>query len=291
MEVLKQTFREAWDLGCRRLNLTGGEPLLREDLVDIVRVAGAMGFFVSIATCGAQARENLEALRLCDQVMLSFDGPFEIRAELCGQQAAEASESAVELLKQHEIPFWTTSVLTRVNIPHINWIVDHAHRHGAQANFVLFHTQTGDGLRFHPAAKDVADLLPTDEAYRGAIRHLLKLKLSGSPIGSSTPCLEEWLAWPDYRQICSSKPSRLYRYCVTVRAGCELLADGRLYSCDWAFRHTPSVSVLEGGFAEAFRELPTNAGCRSCVASCLLESNLIFSLNPRAIWNWMRRIT
>lgn len=291
LDVLSSVFAEAWALGCRRVNLTGGEPLLRSDLKEIVAGAKQQGFYVSIATSGAPGVEGqIPALKRCDQVMLSFDGPFEVRQELTGKLAAAASERAVSIFDEEGIPFWTTTVLTRRNVNQIEWIVDHAQKHGSQANFVLLETQREEALRFHPAPEDVQHLQLTDGEARMAIGRLIALKRSGAPIGSSLPYLEEWLSWPDYSTLRSPCSSPQYRECIALRATCELQADGRLDACSMAFAHTPGVSIFDSGFADAFGRLPTKPPCRSCASSCMLESNLIFSLNPRTVWNWLARI-
>ncbi|MCE9613759.1 MAG: radical SAM protein [Lentisphaerae bacterium] len=291
LEVLHRVFVEARKLGCRRVNLTGGEPLLRNDLNAIVAGAKQHGLYVSMATSGAPGVEaHLEAFKQCDQVMLSFDGPYDVRLALTGKLAADASERAVSVFEQEGISFWTTTVLTRRNVDQIDWIVDHAKKHGSQANFVLLETQDGNGLRFHPAPEDVRDLCLTDGEARAAIGHIIALKRAGAPIGSSLPYLEEWLRWPDYSRLQSVNRSSLYRECIALRATCELQADGRLDACSMAFAHTQGVSIFDAGFAAAFRRLCTKSACQSCVSSCMLESNLMFSLNPRTVWNWLERI-
>lgn len=289
LDILKKVFQDIWMIGGRRINLTGGEPLLRNDLKDIVRSAKEVGFFISISTSGAQVDKQLDALCQCDRVMLSFDGPPEIRKFLCGDDSIYETETAINLFRRYNIPFWTTTVLTRVNIPYIDWIVDHAQDNSSQANFVLLMTQPEDGIRFHPSIEEVKDLMPNDKEYRDAIKQLIDLKKKGSPIGSSLPYLQEMLNWSDYTRIYSSKHSPHYR-CLAGRASCELLANGLLYSCGWGINLVPGISILEAGFNDAFYKLQFIPNCNSCVSSCQLESNLIFSLNSAAILNWLIKI-
>lgn len=285
VSALKEIFQQAWDIGGRRINFTGGEPLLREDLAEIIHSAKQIGFAVGISTKGGP--KQIEALKQCDWVMLSFDGPFEVRKFLCGEKSALETEQAVKLFKENNIKFWTTTVLSSASIPHVDWIVDHARRSGGLANFVLLHTQPWEGNRFHPKAGQVQDITPTLQQNREVIRRLIALKKSGAPIGSSMPYLKEWLAWPDYSKICSSAPSPLYQ-CLAGRAFCELMVDGDLYSCGWMRGKLPGVSVREQGFAKAFYNLPEIEDCKSCASSCWLESNLIFNLNPRTVANWIK---
>lgn len=286
----RQLFQEAWNLGGRRVGLTGGEPFIREDLYEIVRAAKDLGFFISISTSGSGAEKQLEALKLCDQVMLSCDGPPEVSAYLCGERAAQDAVDAVRLFQENDIPFWTTSILCKTTIPHLDWIVDQARKNKTLANFVLLHTQsTSDGTRFHPRTDEVAALVPDDDELRRALLHLLELKRKGAPIGSSTPYLKALASWPDYSEICLPDQPKGYR-CLAGRASCELTADGLLYPCGWARDCMPGESILDGGFARAFKALKPIPNCNSCASSCWLESNLIFSLNSRALAGWVQNL-
>ncbi len=285
--ALRKILREAWDMGARRVNFSGGEPLLREDLYEIVESAKEEGFFVGISTKGARAAEQLRALKLVDRVMLSYDGPDDVREFLYGKNGAEETREALEIFHAQGVPYWTTTVLTTVSIPHIDWIVEQARIKNSVANFVLLHTQPWEGIRFHPKAEQVRDILPSEDQTRSAVRHLIAMKKRGAAVGSSMPYLEQWLAWPDYLKICSPESSPLYS-CMAGRAFCELMADGTLYPCGWMRGVLPGVSVTDHGFAEAFQSLPEIPDCKSCVSSCWLESNLIFSLNPRTVLNWLR---
>src|SRR5260221_365852 len=46
-----RVFREAGDPGVLQADFTGGEPLARPDLVELVRAARAAGLYVSLITC------------------------------------------------------------------------------------------------------------------------------------------------------------------------------------------------------------------------------------------------
>jgi MoaA/NifB/PqqE/SkfB family radical SAM enzyme len=271
------------------VHLTGGEPLLREDLAEIVSCAKESGLFVSLTTNGTGVRRQIEALRKVDQVQLSFDGPDETRVFLCGAGAAEVSSKAVEFFQKNDIPFWTVTVLTRANLRHIDWIVSHAREHGAQANFVLMERHPEHWNESNPMPDHVRELLPSFEENRAALRRLIALKERGAPIGSSMPCLQELLGWEDYDRSISPRQSPRYR-CMAWQSQCEVFANGDLHVCNWTMERGLGVSVLEHGFKGAWERLPRPANCNSCLAGCYLESNLMFSLNLRSIMNWARRL-
>lgn len=289
LDILCDVARDAWAIGGRRVNLTGGEPLLRDDFPEIVSMLKRTGYFVSVATSGYAAARYAGSLAACDRVMLSFDGPDDVRAQLRGERSMRESREAVDVFRAHGIGFWTTTVLSRPSLDHIDWIVEHARRNGSMANFVLLHTQHNEGVRFHPSPDEVGDLMPEPQDLRRALRHIIDLKKNGAPVGSSMAYLEELAAWRDYRHVTSADHSPRYR-CVAARASCELTADGTLYGCGWHRATHDGISIFDHGFASAFASLPLLDGCNSCASSCWLESNLIFNLHPGTVWNWMKAL-
>jgi len=67
-------------MGVRHLNITGGEPLVRKDVFDIIELAIQQGLRVHLATNGSlveQHRERLAGLKLAS-VFTSVDGLEEI---------------------------------------------------------------------------------------------------------------------------------------------------------------------------------------------------------------------
>lgn len=288
-DVLQRVFREARDLGGQRVHLTGGEPALRDDLGAIIDDAKSLGYFVSLTTSGARVERQIDALARADQVQLSFDGPTEARGLLRGDAAAKVSQRAVELFRERDIRFWTSTVLTRANMQHIDWIVAHARDHGIQANFVLMEAHPEDWNAANPMPEATRDIMPSAEENRAAVRRLIELKRSGAPIGSSVPYLRELLEWENYDRLTSEKRSGRYR-CVAPQSQCEILANGDLHICDYTLQRGLGQNVIEHGFRGAFERLPWPEGCHSCISSCYLETNLMFSLNPGAVLNWIRRV-
>ena len=62
-DELIRALRVAIDLGVRTVRITGGEPTLRRDLVDVVAALGALGVELSITTNGFLMDRLAEPLR------------------------------------------------------------------------------------------------------------------------------------------------------------------------------------------------------------------------------------
>jgi len=99
--------------------LTGGEPLLREDVWDIAAYGTEKGFRMCIATNGTLVDEEVcrEMKRVgIKMVSLSLDGSTpEIHDDFRKQPGAyEGVMRAVELFKKHNIPFLNVFVVRTV---------------------------------------------------------------------------------------------------------------------------------------------------------------------------------
>jgi MoaA/NifB/PqqE/SkfB family radical SAM enzyme len=78
--------------------------------------------------------------------------------------------------------------------------------------------------------------------------------------------------------------------CLAGRASCEIQPDGTIFACGWAQDESPALNIFHKGFSHAFYSLKKIKKCKSCAASCHLESNLIFSLHPATVLNWIQKL-
>jgi pyrroloquinoline quinone biosynthesis protein E len=119
-EVWSRVFQEAAQAGALQADFTGGEPLARADIVDLVRAARAAGLYVSLITSGLPLDESkLAALveaRL-DHFQLSFQGAREGTAsEISGTKSHAHKLQVLEWLKRHRVAVTLNFVIHRGNI-------------------------------------------------------------------------------------------------------------------------------------------------------------------------------
>jgi MoaA/NifB/PqqE/SkfB family radical SAM enzyme len=276
----------------RRLHLVGGEPLLRDDIGEIVAEAKSPGLFVTIATSGYQIPENWEKIKDVDIFFLSFDGPEEINDLQRGKGAFEVLFRSIEFLKDKKKKFWTTTVITHQNVGHLNYILKVAKEKGFVANFHLLYFSPEFGEEhesIHPASLD-AKLVMSDDEYRYALRYLLKRKKGDmrQVIGSSASYFKTLLKWDDFTRVYKNEKSKDYD-CMAGRMFCYIDANADIYPCCDVMGMVKPRNILKEGFKEAFLHLP-EAPCKSCLVACYLELNLMFSLRLESILNWSKRV-
>ena len=74
-DTWRRVLREAEEIGVLQVCLTGGEPLLRDDLEALVAHARGLGFYTNLITSGVGlTRERAKALKAAglDHIQLSF---------------------------------------------------------------------------------------------------------------------------------------------------------------------------------------------------------------------------
>ena len=118
-----RVFSEAAGLGVLHLHLTGGEPLARPDLVEMIAGARKAGLYTNLITSGiGLSRERLAQLVEAglDHVQLSFQDSSEGSANWIAGARAHAHKLELAVwIREHRIAFTTNLVVHRQNIDHL----------------------------------------------------------------------------------------------------------------------------------------------------------------------------
>ena len=119
-EAWSRVFKEAAEAGVLQADFTGGEPLARPDIMDLVRSARAAGLYVSLITSGLPLDEaKLETLMQAglDHFQLSFQGAREETAnDISGTKSHQQKLRVLEWLKRYRIGLTLNFVIHRRNI-------------------------------------------------------------------------------------------------------------------------------------------------------------------------------
>jgi pyrroloquinoline quinone biosynthesis protein E len=131
-----RVLREGRELGAVQLGLSGGEPLLRDDLEVIVAEAHRLGYYSNLLTSGVGlTAERAAALRAAglDHVQLSFqDSTREMNDFLSHTKTFELKNRVARIIKDQGWPMVMNVVIHRMNIDHIDRIIGMAAEFGAE---------------------------------------------------------------------------------------------------------------------------------------------------------------
>jgi pyrroloquinoline quinone biosynthesis protein E len=130
-----RVLNEARSLGAVQLGLSGGEPLLREDLETIVAEARRLGYYINLITSGVGLTEaRLQALKRAglDHIQLSFqDSTREANDFLTQTRTFDLKRRVAAWIKASGYPMVVNCVIHRLNIDRIDAIIALAAEIGA----------------------------------------------------------------------------------------------------------------------------------------------------------------
>jgi PqqA peptide cyclase len=126
-ETWSRVFQEAAQLGVLQADFTGGEPLARTDIIDLVRAARSACLYVNLITSGLPLDETkLAALVTAglDHIQLSFQGAREELAnEISGANSHAQKLRVLDWVKQHRVALTLNFVIHRHNIDQLEEMV------------------------------------------------------------------------------------------------------------------------------------------------------------------------
>lgn len=259
----QRVFTQARELGVLQLGLSGGEPLVRKDLEELVAHARAEGLYTTLVTSGlglTRARaERLKAAGI-DHVQISFQDTDQANADrIAGITLGRQKQEAARLVKELDLAFSVNVVLHRGNLDRLPEIIDFAAEAGAD-RLELANTQYyGWALRnrdmLMPTREQVERSRQVAEAalerHRGGMQIIYVL-----PDYYETwpkPCYGGWgnvyiLLTPDGRALpCHG---------ATQIPGLEFV-NVRDHDLGWIWREAPIFNAFRG---DAWMQEP----CRSC---------------------------
>ena len=131
-----RVLREGRAMGAIQLGLSGGEPLMRDDLEIIIAEARKLGYYSNLITSGVGLNETrIKAFKEAglDHIQLSFqDSTREMNDFLSSTKTFELKSRVAKLIKDRDYPMVLNCVLHRFNIDHVGEILEMAEKLGAE---------------------------------------------------------------------------------------------------------------------------------------------------------------
>jgi PqqA peptide cyclase len=242
---------EAKELGVLQVHLSGGEPLLRRDLLEIVRGASDLGLYTNLITSAIgfspRRAEQLRAAGL-DHVQISVQAAEAAASDrIAGLPSFERKLAAARLTKKLGWPLTMNVVLHRDNIDEIARILDLAEELGAD-RIELANTQYyGWALRNRDALLPSRAQLERAEVAVRAARERLKERMEIIYVIPDyysrypKPCMDGW----GRRQL-TVVPNGDVLPCPTAHTLPLPRASVREHSLAWIWERSPLFRRFRG---------------------------------------------
>ena len=273
-EELCKVIDEFYNLGTRIFFLQGGEPMVRKDIVDIVRYIKDKDCYCSISTNGTISKYIASLGNLVDHLEISLDGPSEVNDKSRGKGVYDKVVRAARMAMENRIKFHFHTVLNMYNfdVENIKHVADLAKEYKAYVT-ACFATPSG-----YENNREFISQVSFDKVKEG-YRALIRLKKEGYVIGNSLNALNHALNWPiSHTEVGfkSNLPASYDWQCLHGRLTAWLDHEGWLYPCTRAFgREDFRENIHESGVREAWAKL-SRLDCVDCGTSS--DLTYLFSL-------------
>lgn len=247
----QRVLTEAAELGVLQVHFSGGEPLQRHDVVDLVRTASELGLYSNLITSAlGLSRRRAEQLREAglDHVQISIQADEESLSDrIAGTRSFERKKTAARMVKELDWPLTLNAVLHRQNIDHVAGILDMAAELGAD-RIELANTQY-----YGWAGLNRAGLLPSREQLkrseaavheaqerygdRMAIIYVIPDYYSRFP----KPCMDGWA-----KRHLTVVPNGLALPCPTAQKLPFPRASVREHALKWIWEESPLFQAFRG---------------------------------------------
>ncbi len=198
----RRVLAEARALGAVQLGFSGGEPLLRDDLEELVAHARGLGFYTNLITSGVgltSARaEALKAAGL-DHIQLSFqDSTRELNDFLSSTKTFELKSKVAGIIKAAGYPMVLNCVMHRFNLQHVGRIIEMAERMGADflelANTQYYGWAWLNRFALMPTAAELRDAEQIVETHRARLAGRMKVIWVSPDYADAKPkpCMAGW---------------------------------------------------------------------------------------------------
>lgn len=259
----KRVFTQARDLGVLQLGLSGGEPLVRKDLEELVVHARNEGLYTTLVTSAlGLTRPRAERLKEAgiDHIQISFQDTDTANADrIAGIRLGRQKYEGAALVKSLDLAFSVNVVLHRGNLDHLQQIIEMAAELGADrlelANTQYYGWAERNRQMLMPTREQVERSRGIAEAairrYKGQMQILYVLPDYYEQFPK--PCYGGWgnvyiLVTPDGRALpCHGATQISHLEFVDVRS----------HDLGWIWERSPIFNAFRG---DAWMQEP----CRSC---------------------------
>jgi len=255
---IKEVVGELYRCGTRVMKFTGGEPLIRDDIAEIVNFSHNLGMYVTLSTNGHMFAERIRQIEHLDFINISIDGPESVHDAVRGKGSYAVAEKALVVAKSKKIMVGISTVLSTINLDSLEYVLKLAEHYRVK-------------VFFQPAVKNLLftneqnPISPEVSRYKSAILRLMSAKKTSATIGNSLSGLKHLYSWPVPRRIC----------CKAGKVFCRLDTEGQVSFCSKSIDKIKEANIIKQGVQQSMEQLKSFHGCDECWYYPLIEVNLL----------------
>lgn len=273
-------LRDARKMGAIQLGISGGEPLLRDDIEEIVAEAHKLGYYSNLITSGVGLTEKrIQAFKEggLDHIQLSMhDVTEDISNFITNTRTFELKKKVAAMIKSHGYPMVLNVVIHRYNIDQVGKILEMAEALGADyvelANTQYYGWSLVNRDQLMPTREQLDRAEAATNAFRERVGNKMKVFFVVPDYFADRPkkCMN---GWGEVFMIVTANGDVLPCHSARVLPGMTF-PNVRENGLEWAWKESPAFTKYRG--MEWMKE-----PCRSCdekendLGGCRCQSYLL----------------
>ncbi|MDP8252976.1 MAG: radical SAM protein [Candidatus Kaelpia aquatica] len=253
-------------LGLQRINFTGGEPLVKDNIYQLINYAKEKGIFVCLNSNGSLVSQNIQKLKQLDMLILSIEGSEEIHDLIRQKDSFQSIILAVKAAQSNNLKVRFSATLNKLNSDYIE-------------DLILLANQFHTSVAFQPInfyflkTKEHNPLLAQKDVFVEAVKRIIRYKMDfkyRNNISNSFSGLKYLLDWPDLKPM----------DCAFGKIFFRIDPNGKMYPCiqQELQEHTIDLTKLETEkIKKKINDINLDFQC-SCGCSNRIEANLAWNL-------------
>jgi MoaA/NifB/PqqE/SkfB family radical SAM enzyme len=130
--LMERRLKEAWEMGCRAVNFSGGEPLLYKNLGRLVTIANDLGYYIMVISNGITLTKLEPWMRKIDSLALSFTAGREAYERTRGLPVYNLVKENIEKSIEYGLKVVLFDTISVETLPHIDETAKFAREHGVK---------------------------------------------------------------------------------------------------------------------------------------------------------------
>src|SRR3989337_2183043 len=270
IEMEKAILRRIYDSGACGIAFEGGEPLLRNDLVEILAFSRSLPLHTSLVTNGTLLESRIDEIApyINGVVYVSLDGLEKIHDTIRGVSGCFRKAIRGIIASREKVSVTIKTTIMAENIHEIEDLVKLAKEMDIKISVAVAHEYCN--------AKASA---PANHEIREIAGKLVEMKKKGYPLVNSI----------SYFKVIAKEKTWTCKPWSLVNVGPE---GNLVLPCYVRNEYANSVSVLETSIKTAISgfDWSQTQNCQNCSLHCYVEPSLVLSWDFRTYLNWAFRL-
>lgn len=272
-EEVKKCMDEFSKAGTISWGFTGGEPLLRGDIPELVNHAKSLGMHVTLLSNGQILDKFVDKIKNIDSIFVSLDGSKKMNDSIRGAGSFDKAVNSIKAAKEAGIDIGIQATLSNKSLLNdckdLTYIMNLAK--DLECKFII------SPIYGSSIMKPYEDLLVKDkELFLKGLKTIIRFKKENPRTVIISSAALDWLK--------SYGNMNMKWKCFAGKFYCQIFPDGKIAPCHFLY-----PNALDGRMApiKAFNQLKPIKNC-VCWCNCYVEYNLLMAMNKESIFNFMK---